>query len=89
MMPLHSIVEEVMKFYNLGDKAFETEFSMIYMKLAPLKQESSHCVRAWLNGNAMFYETLIEKKYTKRFLLICVTTKLNVSHSTSFNIIQH
>ena len=32
------------------------------------------------NGNAMFYETFIEKKQKRH--------KLNVSHSTSFNIIQ-
>ena len=35
----------------------------------------------------MYYETFSEKK-AKRFLLILVTNKLNVVHSTLFNIIQ-
>ena len=78
-----------------------TNVTFIFSREEPRKTVKMHAYNVfcwfsnpwhWVNGNAMFYETFIWKKITNRFLgrflLICVTNKLNVSHSTSFNIIQ-
>ena len=67
---------------------------LTYISLAPGPVKMtlvSTGLRAWLNGKAgNVIRTFTEKKTTttKRVLFIFVTSKLNVSHSTSFSIIK-
>ena len=57
-------VGTVINFYILRDQPIDSPCSLrSYCKIIVSKSDESNLhLRAWLNDNAMFYKTLIEKK---------------------------